>query len=390
MSLSRKIVAACLAGLTIAASLVSAGTATAAPRKVVGAYYASWASGTNPISAIPTDTPLTHLFYSFSTIEQNKCVLNAPSSAKDFADIKALKQRKPGFKAVISIGGWGAAGFSDAALTAQSRKAFVASCVDLFFRGANAGVFDGIDLDWEFPVSGGPAEITDRPEDKHNMTLLTKEFRKQLGSGRLVTGALPTGRLQTDGQYDPAASFELGELARVMDFINVMTYDMGTGFSSVATFNAPLRAVAEDPLAQPGKRWNNVVSAIDFYQLHGVPASKMVLGVPFYGRGFVVKQDGPNHGLYQGYDSTFWVDGAADVQRLKATAGWQEYWHPTAQSPWLYNAAEKRFVSFENSRSIGIRADFAKRRGLLGTFMWELSNDDAQHSLLTAMAGPFR
>ncbi len=377
--------AACAALLFLATGLSA--PATAAPRSVVGAYYGNWFSGTKPISQIPSDTPITHLFYAFSTIENGKCVLNAPTAAKDFADIADLKRRKPSLKALISVGGWGAGGFSDAALTSASRQTFVQSCVDLFFKRTN--VFDGVDIDWEFPVYGGPTDIRDRPEDKRNMTHLVRDFRRGLPRGSLVTAALPTGRLQTDGAYDPARSFELGALGRELDFITLMTYDMGTGFSPVATFNAPLREVHDDPMPQPDRHWNNVIGAVDYYVRHGVSPRKLVLGTPFYGRGFQVRQEGPDHGLYQPYESAFWVDGWDEVQRLKASPGWREYWHPTAQSPWLYNAAERKFVSFENPRSIGIRANYAKHRGLLGTFMWELGHDDAQHSLLKAMSRPF-
>ncbi|GAA3881162.1 glycoside hydrolase family 18 protein [Saccharothrix violaceirubra] len=382
----RLLLAACAALLVVTGLSVPA---TASPPRghVVGAYYGNWFSGSKPISAIPSDTPITHLFYAFSTIEDGKCVLNAPTAAKDFADIVDLKRRKPSLRALISIGGWGAGGFSDAALTRESRRDFVASCVDRFFEQA-PGVFDGVDVDWEFPVYGGPTEITDRPEDRRNATLLVREFRRQLGK-RLVTAALPTGRLQTDGPYDPAKSFELEELGRELDFITLMTYDQGTGFSKVSTFNAPFQQVREDPLPRADKRWNSTVGAVDYYTRHNVPARKLVLGVPFYGRGFTVASEGPDHGLYQPVVNAFWVDGRDEVEALRKTPGWTEHWHPVAKSPWLYNAAERRFVSYENPRSIGLRADYAKRRGLLGTFMWELGHDDADHTLLTAMSAPF-
>ncbi|MEU5696015.1 glycosyl hydrolase family 18 protein [Actinosynnema sp. NPDC020468] len=376
---------AALAALLLVPAPATAAPTPARPKPVVGAYYGNWFSSAKPISAIPSDTPITHLFYAFSTIENGRCVLNAPTAAKDFADIRDLKRRKPSLKALISVGGWGAAGFSDAALTAESRRTFVKSCVDRFLTD---GVFDGVDVDWEFPVYGGPAEITDRPEDRANATLLVREFRRQVGN-RLVTAALPTGRLQTDGSYDPARSFDLAAVARELDFVTLMTYDQGTGFSPVATFDAPLREVREDPMPRADRRWNNVAGSVEFYLRHGVPASKLVLGVPFYGRGFVVREEGPDHGLYQPAESAFWVDGRDEVEALRATPGWQEFWHPVARTPWLYNAAERKFVSFENPRSIRIRADFAKDRGLRGAFTWELGHDDARHSLLTAMAAPF-
>jgi len=400
MSRFHRIRAIGLVSLLLAATAIGAEQSPAsafehaAPRAVVGAYYAGWNSATYPVSQIPADT-ITHLFYAFATIKDGQCVVQ-PGAAADFTALAALKRQHPHLRTSISIGGWGAGGFSDAALTHASRERFVDNCLETFFTQYR-GSFDGVDLDWEFPVSGGPTEITDRPGDKQNMTLLSLEFRHELdelgrqrGAHYQLTAALPTGRLQTDGPYDPAASFDLRALSHILDFINLMTYDMGTGFSSVATFNAPMDEVAQDPLGQPMRHWNNVTNAVEYYRLHGVAANRLVLGVPFYGRGFVVQQAGADNGLYQPYTSTFEVGAWKDIQPLLTDPAWKEYWHPVAQSPWLYNAAERKFASFETPESIGIRAEFAKQSGLLGTFMWELSEDDAAHSLLNAMSGPFK
>lgn len=361
------------------------------PAKVIGAYYPGGSAQRYPIATIPADT-LTHLFYAFARIEDGKCVVDA-NAPDHFKALAALKRTHPQLNSMISIGGWNAGGFSDAAMTEQSRQRFVASCVDLFFK-QHAGSFDGVDIDWEFPVYGGPVEITDRPEDRRNMTLLVQEFRHQLdalgGPHRLVTAALPAGRVQTDGPYDPALSYELKELGQALDFINVMTYDMGTGFSKVSTFNAPLREVPADPLAPAQRRWNSVEGAVRYYREHGVPDHKLVLGVPFYGRGFKVNADAGN-GLYQPYSAPA---DAGDWRRIRADLlgkpGWQRHWHPVAQAPWLYNPVEKVFISYEDETSIGIRADYAKAQNLRGVFTWELTGDDDEGSLLKAMAAPYR
>ncbi len=165
-----------------------------------------------------------------------------------------------------------------------------------------------------------------------------------------------------------------------------MTYDMGSGFSKVSTFNAPMRQVPTDPLGQPMKRWNNVTGAVQYYEQHGVPADRIVLGVPYYGRGFHVTQAGPNHGLFQPWDTSFDPGSWSDMKKLLTDPAWEQHWDPNAQSPWLYNAAEQKFVSFENPRSIGIRSDFARHAGLRGAFAWEIAEDDSAHSMLNAMA----
>lgn len=232
---------------------------------VIGAYYPGGAATRYPVAEIPADR-LTHLFYAFSTITDGRCVVGAEAPA-NFAALAELKRAHPQLRTLISIGGWNAGGFSDAALTKASRKRFVESCMALFFD-RHAGSFDGVDIDWEFPVAGGPKEIAHRLQDRDNLTLLAREFRAALDARRgkvgpplLLTAALAAGRLQTDGPYDPAASYDLPALAGVLDFINLMSYDMGTGFSSVSTFNAPLNAVDADPLQPSLRRWNNVAGA---------------------------------------------------------------------------------------------------------------------------------
>ncbi|UNK48574.1 glycoside hydrolase family 18 protein [Lysobacter sp. S4-A87] len=383
-----------LAAIVLANSIALAANAGDAPTpSVIGAYYPGGSASRYPVAQIPADK-LTHLFYAFARIEDGRCVV-APDAGAHFAALTELKRKHPHLRTLISIGGWEAGGFSDAALTAASRKRFVASCIALFFDQYR-GAFDGVDIDWEFPVYGGPANITARPQDQRNVTLLAGEFRTRLDAVAkarkqqfLLTAALPVGRLQSAGPYDPARSFELAQLAGTLDFINLMTYDMGTTFSPVATFNAPLREDRADPLEPGLRRWNNVEGGVDYYLRHGVPADKLVLGVPFYGRGFRVTSDAGD-GLYQPYHGPFQAGDWRTIKaRLLTDPKWQQHWHPTAQSPWLFHQADRIFVSYEDPRSIGLRAELAKDRGLRGVFMWELTGDDDQQSLLNAMVRPF-
>jgi chitinase len=389
-------IAALLVGLAASTPFIAAHAIDASQpaAKVIAAYFPGGAAARYPIPQIPADK-LTHLFYAFATIDDGRCVSPGVDASAHFAALAELKRSHPQLRTLISIGGWNAGGFSDAASTARSRRRFVASCMALFFD-THRGSFDGVDIDWEFPVYGGPLEIAARPQDRRNMTLLAREFRRQLrvlgrqrGQPFLLTAALPAGRLQSAGPYDPARSYELAELAQVLDFINLMTYDMGTGFSAISSFNAPLHEVAEDPLSRPMRRWNNVAGAIDYYRQQGVPAHKLVLGVPFYGRGSLVSSEA-NHGLYQSYTATFDPGNWRDIQNnLLPDPQWEQYWHPVAQSPWLFHRGERKFVSYEDPKSIAIRAQLAKDRDLLGVFMWELTGDDEQHSLLEAMRRPF-
>ena len=221
--------------------------------------------------------------------------------------------------------------------------------------------------------------------------MLARELRDRLGPGRLLTAALPAGRLQSAGPYDPADSYEVAALVDVLDFVNLMTYDFGTSFSPIATFNAPLAEVAEDPLQPDLRRWNNVTGAVDYYERLGVPRDKLVLGVPFYGRGFRVASDGERAGLFQPQVGAVQVGDWRDIARdLLPDPAWRRYRHPVARSPWLYHPGTRTFVSYEDAESIEERTAFAARHGLRGAFTWELAGDDDEHTLLAAMARPFR
>lgn len=368
-----------------------AGAADATP--VIGAYYPGYAAARYPVARIPADR-LTHLFYAFATIRDGQCAAE-PGADMHFYELAQLKRAHPHLRVLISIGGWNADGFSDAASTPGSRERFVASCLALFFDHPQA-TFDGVDIDWEFPVSGGPPSIPTRPNDRRNMTLLAQAFRRALDAlgdarGRtfLLTAALPAGRLQHGGAYDPARSFDLEALARTLDFINLMTYDMGTAVLRVTGFNAPLREDPSSPLAPVLRRANTVEGAIDDYLRHGVPAHKLVLGLPFFGRGARVAGDAGN-GLHQPVTAPYEAGDWRTIQSTLLTdPAWRRHWDAHAQSPWLYQPQARLFVSYEDPRSIGIRARLAKERGLRGVFAWEITGDDASHALLDAMVAPF-
>jgi chitinase len=202
---------------------------------------------------------------------------------------------------------------------------------------------------------------------------------------------LPAGRIQDDGTghagapYDAAHSYDLAAVGRIVDIVNLMTYDLCTGYSTVSCFNAPLVKRPGDPNDQ----FNNDTGAVAYMRAHGVPAAKIVLGVPFYGREFNVTS-ADNGGLYQTYTATQTVNYNDLVgPSWIGNPAFQQGWDPIVESPFLWNPTQKIWVSYENPRSIYDRSIFAKHSGLAGMMMWQLGSDDAQHSLLTAMSGPW-
>ncbi len=314
----------------------------------------------------------------------------------NFQQLKALKSLYPNLKVVISLGGWTwSKYFSDAALTQQSRQAFVQSCVDLFIKGdlpdpgwggmgglgSGAGVFDGIDIDWEYPASEGNAGNIVRPEDTQNFTALLAEFRKQLdavGPGLLLTIAAPAAE-------DKYAKIELRKISRYLDWINVMTYDFHGTWDSTTNFQANLYTSRTDP-STPAYSVDDTVRG--YLKAH-VPEEKIVVGVPFYGRGWTGVTNA-NHGLYQpaaGPAPATFEAGVEDYKVLKTfvgTNGFVRYWDGKTEDAWLFNGAT--FWTFDDEQTIARKTDYIRHQELGGVMFWELSGDDANGTLIKAIA----
>jgi len=246
-------------------------------------------------------------------------------------------------------------------------------------------------------LSGLPLpDIGASPEDRHNLNLLVAEFRRQLNAyadahGRnhrdfLLTAALPAGRWQDSGNgvtgapFDANTSFDLATLGRTLDNINLMTYDMGTGYSPVSMFNQPLYRHSDDPTGDP---YNNADDAVRYFIAHGVPRAKISLGVEFtLSRGFGTT------GLYQPWTSTGCGQTTARNALDPANTSILINWDPQVQSQYLWNPSAQRMCSYENAYSLELRSDYAKQHGLSGIFTWELSGD-ASGSQLRAVARPW-
>jgi GH18 family chitinase len=388
--------------LTLVASLLLA--ACAAPRTtpvptprgerpVLVGYLAGWGvrgKGTR-IDSLPADR-LTHVIYAFANIDSaGRAVLGdpcvdaglcpgaAPSAEPrgNFGALAALKRRHPHLKVLVAIGGWSWSGrFSDVALTDSSRRAFAASALDALVRRW-PGVVDGIDIDWEYPVRGGLAGNARRPEDRRNFTLLMAELRRQLDAETARGGRRYWLTAATSAGAGGIANLELDSLARVVDWLNVMTYDYHGG-GAIAHFNAPLHAAANDPTPS-----YNVDSTVAMYLRGGMPAAKVVIGVPFYSRSYGGVA-ATNDGLFQpaGPAPREWSGAGLDVRNLTREklegAGFTLHREPRALAPWAYNRATGVWITFDDAESLARKADFARERGLGGVMIWELGGDDGR------------
>ncbi len=375
-------------GFLLAGTLLGALFGLAASPVRAAPPIAAYFDGRMAVADIPA-SQLSDIIYAFGEPnDENLCAPPSAAQRNTFAELRRLRHRHPGLRLLLSIGGWDAAPqFSDLALTPASRAAFTRSCIRLFVEQQG---FDGIDLDWEFPVHGGTNKS--RPEDRINFTALVREFRSQFDAlsrktkhHYYLTAATPAGTWQQGGAYSVSDSYDLAAIAPDVDWLNVMTYDMNNIFSPYSGFNTPLNANPQDPTPEPQRARDNLSAAVSFYKAQGVPADKIMLGVAFYGRGFTgVSPD--NAGLYSKYQGGFPETPWKTVQsQFLTNPDWVRYWSATAQVPWLYNVKQHIFFTYDDPLSLAIKADFARREHLGGIMIWVLGQDDVQHSLLNAL-----
>ncbi len=295
-----------------------------------------------------------------------------------FNQLRKLKAAYPNINVMISLGGWSwSAGFSDAALPAN-RAAFVKSCVDLFIKDARwAGVFDGIDIDWEYPGACGNT-CAYRAEDTQNFTALLAEFRTQLNAvrpGLLLTIAAPAGP-------DKIAQIQVNQIHQYLDFINIMSYDIHGAFEPTTNFQSALYIAAGDPATGNGRV--SVDSAVTQWLQGGTPASKLVVGVPFYGRGWT-GVPATNNGLWQGSTGGApgtYEAGIEDYKVLK-TKGFPRFFNSAAQAAWLYSNGV--FWTYDDPAIMIAKMNYIKSKGLGGAMFWELSGDTTDGELITTL-----
>ena len=206
------------------------------------------------------------------------------------------------------------------------------------------------------------------------------------GHTYLLTIAVPAGPANI-------AHFQLAMMHPYLDWMNLMAYDFHGGWESTTGFNSPLYAAPGDPNPDPVIATQfNTHSAVQAYLAAGVPPSKLVVGTAFYGRGWS-GVPAVNGGLWQpatGLPAGTWEPGVFDYEDLAAhyVPTWTRYWHPQAQTPWLYNPATGVMISYDDPQSIGLRAQYVNANSLGGAMFWELSGDDPQNALLTALQAP--
>lgn len=352
--------------ITVTTASTGGQTNTPATKKVIG-YYAAWSaySGFTPdkIDA----SKLTHINYAFANITSDlKITMGYPDKdPSNFKMLQSLKTINPNLKTLISLGGWTWSGkLSDAALTDASRTVFADSCVAFITQYG----FDGVDIDWEYPVGGGLATNVSRPEDKQNFTLLLKKVREKLDARGLTDNKHYLLTIAGGASNYYIGNTEPAIFHQYIDYANIMTYDIHGSWDSYADFNAPLYNNSD---ISPQNKWS-VDSSVKAWINAGFPADKLIVGVPFYGYSYdTTKSD--NNGLYQAFTGAKSLSYNNIAANYLNAQGYSRYFHEQSMVPWLFNGTT--FISYEDEQSMGLKADYIKTQGLGGAAIWELSQD---------------
>jgi chitinase len=369
--------------------------AQASVGKVLG-YFAEWGVydrnyHVKNIETSGSGSKLTHINYSFGNVTNGGCAVgdtyaayekayDAASSIDGVADawdaplrgninqLKKLKAKHPGLKILWSFGGWTwSGGFAQAA---ANPAAFATSCYNLINDPRWAGVFDGIDIDWEYPNACG---LTCDTSGAAALKNLASALRTKFGS-KLVTAAI-TADGSNGGKIDAA---DYAGASQYFNWYNVMTYDYFGAFAAQGPTapHSPLTSYAGIPTAGFYSD-----AAIQKLKSKGVPASKLLLGIGFYGRGWTgVTQSAPG-GSATGAAPGKYEAGIEDYKLLKTSCPATGTIAGTA-----YAKCGSQWWSYDTPSTIAGKISYAKAQGLGGAFFWELSGDTTNGELITAVA----
>lgn len=300
------------------------------PEMVVGAYVTSWTD------EVPDPNVMTHINYAFGHVNEtfDGVRIDNPERLKM---IVGLKQQNPKLKVLLSIGGWGSGRFSEMAASNENREAFANDC----HRVVEEYGLDGIDIDWEYPTQS-TAKISSSPDDTANFTLLMADLRKAIGKEKLLTAATVC-----DAQY-----IDFANCITYLDLVNVMAYDMSEGEAHHAALY---------PSAISGECTSS--AAVEAHLKAGVPKEKLVMGVPFYGKG-----DREDAGMKMYRETGVLPEG------------YERCWSEESQVPYIVNDKGKFVWGGEDVRSLTAKCQYILDQGLRGGMYWDYANDNPQHT----------
>jgi chitinase len=404
--------------------------------KIFGGYFEEWGinyAGYNiaDLQKNGVADELTHLIYAFGNVTPTSpaaCAIADPVAAYqnsslpsvsgkpytaplygNFGAIQQLKELHPKLKVLISLGGQAGnvAGFVTAAASPAGRAALASSCIDMFVKGniaagvAAPGLFDGFNIDWEFPGAA----------DKENFTALLKEFRAQLNALSKTTGKKYVLTFDSPANPKKYVNIDLKAAAAQVDFLTIDGYDYAASEDRQTNESSSLYDTAVDPAYADARYIDATVKA---YRRAGVPAGKYTMGLPLYAVGW---RGVPNvsHGLYQnatapapvpladgsglcakadktnpspGCDTILTVGFAtySTIENLTNKYGYIAWYDSVRIGATLYNSATGTFYTYDNPASVAAKTAYIKKNKLGGAYVWALNDDDASASLTKAIA----
>ncbi|CAL9390615.1 glycoside hydrolase family 18 protein [Streptomyces sp. enrichment culture] len=370
-------------------------TQAAAGSKVVG-YFTEWGVydrnyHVKNIESSGSADELTHINYSFGNVTGGKCAMGDAYAATEkaytaadsvdgvadtwdqplrgnFNQLLKLKQKHPDLKILWSFGGWTwSGGFAQAA---QNPEAFAQSCYDLVENSKWADVFDGIDIDWEYPNACGLSCDT---SGREAFPKLMSALRAKFGQDYLVTAAI-TADATAGGKIDAA---DYAGAAQYVDWYNPMTYDF------FGAWDATGPTAPHSPLTSyPGIPKEDFHTSATIAKLKGlgIPPSKLLLGLGFYGRGWTGVTQAEPGGTATGPAKGTYEDGIEDYKVLKTSCPATGTVGGTA-----YAKCGSEWWSYDTPQTIATKMAYKNEQGLGGTFFWELSGDTANGELIKAI-----
>ncbi len=329
------------------------------PSKIVAAYVYD---AKNPTLLARDAATLTHINWSFALIEDGRVT---GDHWRNIDKLLAYKKKHPRIKTVVSIGGWEADGFSQAASSPEGIQAFVDSTLELMVRYD----FDGVDIDWEYPGSSA-AGIASAPEDKQNFTKLLKALRGGLDTLARQDGRYRTLSIAVGASNDCVRGIECAKIAPLLDYVYVMTYDMHGGQRKTA-HHTNLYPAANDP---GGMSADTILRA---FERAGIPRNKLVIGAAFYGHLWkgVTEPGERGDGFAQAATTSGGsaVSFANIVKSYLNQGDYVRHWDEAARAPYLYNG--ERFISYDDEQSVYEKAAYVRTHGLAGVMFWEYTHD---------------
>jgi chitinase len=310
---------------------------------------------------------LTHIICSFLRVRNDSLMFRDSVQQQTIVQLVNLKKEYPWLKIMVSVGGWGGCEFCSDMFAAENRRLTFAKTTAALFK--QYGI-DGLDLDWEYPAIEGYPNHKYDPADKKNFTEMVKVLRQEMGNNYLLTFAAGGFVKYLEESIDWNAVIPF------VDFVNLMTYDLVNGYSTITGHHTPLYTYK--------KGQESTDKCVKWLLNEKVPAEKLIIGAAIYARIWGNVPD-TNHGLYQSGVFKRGLSYAEFSTYFSDTSGFKMYWDRRAKAPYAFNAAQNLFATFDDKKSIKAKTKYIRRKKLGGMMFWQLGEDAKENGLVDEM-----